>query len=243
MHRGSKMKKKYMLVVLLGIAGVMLSGTIQAATVNIFESTGTPETVDSLSTWSTTGLDMTGMEVIVNYWGGGSETTSWDMTGAGTGAVGADWSLSILDPSLTTYYSGIWNLETSSSSGIASIILNGFDHNVVFDNDEVNYPGTAGSEWGIPFTTDYYATATTYAGNIDVTYSGGVAIAGSSVFGDLFQSMEINFRDGAFTAADSLTYYQDTDNLTNPVPEPATMLLFGVGIAGLVGSQIRRKKS
>ncbi len=31
-------------------------------------------------------------------------------------------------------------------------------------------------------------------------------------------------------------------NPVNPVPEPTTMLLFGTGIAGLVGSRIRRKK-
>lgn len=29
---------------------------------------------------------------------------------------------------------------------------------------------------------------------------------------------------------------------TNPVPEPATMLLFGTGIAGLAGTRLRRKK-
>lgn len=33
-----------------------------------------------------------------------------------------------------------------------------------------------------------------------------------------------------------------TGNPTDPVPEPATMLLFGTGIAGLAGSRLRRKK-
>lgn len=40
----------------------------------------------------------------------------------------------------------------------------------------------------------------------------------------------------------SPVYIVENNTYGTPVPEPATMLLFGTGIAGLVGSRIRRKK-
>jgi hypothetical protein len=42
---------------------------------------------------------------------------------------------------------------------------------------------------------------------------------------------------------DNIKVYADNGGQAAPVPEPATMLLFGTGLAGLVGGRLRKKKT
>lgn len=46
---------------------------------------------------------------------------------------------------------------------------------------------------------------------------------------------------GSYLQADNFVINEGSDQ-NNPVPEPTTMLLFGAGLAGLIGSKTRRKK-
>jgi hypothetical protein len=104
--------------------------------------------------------------------------------------------------------------------------------------EEFNYPG--------PFTPVFGGDVISI-GVADHRYdemfgykSGGFQYiaAGASMDGPLLLGLSA----GQSTVEFALTSLQGYENFANPVPEPATILLFGAGMAALAGAGLRRRK-
>lgn len=206
----------------LASASVLGFATIQVAA---------PAQATTLTTFTTTGADMAGMEVKVNFLGGGSETQIWSATGLESGGVtGSNWSLFQSGDS----FDQPWILNAAQS--ISSLIINAIPGNAVFDiiPFDVLTPDSAD---GKPFSVQSGTAPTSFNYSVPIDISQG----------DLFGALTLNWSTGFLG---QVTYLADTDTGTTDDPVTPMSVPEGNSILGLLtvgafgaGSLLKRKQA
>jgi len=208
--------RKKMRLAILG-AALCIWGP-QAYAVAIVTDTSTTVSIPGLTTFSTSGDQMTGMTVQAVFSGGLTETRPWAATGAGSGGVtGTGWSMS---QSGTTFNVNSWGFSNTTGQTLLDLVFEGAPGLTVFDIDSGTAGGsTPGSAEGRDFDTnladDSFVTA---------TYSLAVGIGATAAVGDIFHRLSVNFEvDAGDGVAGNFNFTQDTDNDSrlSQVPEPA----------------------
>ena len=237
--------KKHIALATLTVASLMMTaGLVSAATISTpTYSPGTTWNVYKVEAWWTTGYTMDGIEVKATFSNQTSETDAW--TG-GSGASGSGWSLTMLVANgyngyseNTWWDSTYWILSNTSGQTLTSLEINGKPGNTVFD---VILEDSTATDFHTPGSFDGRTPVTdgnsALGVNVDVMYSNRVTLNGQ-FYDDLYQTVTFNF-SGGLASGQSFWFALDTDNV-NPVPEPATMLLFGIGAMGIAA--IRKRKT
>lgn len=237
------MRKWHMrrLAQVIAFAALTAMGVAPAnATVTVLFDNGTTQVTTALTGFATTGAMMDGMSVTAFFAGGTQETAFWAATVGDDGeAAGTGWSLSESGDTFSSF--DPWALANASGLAIEMLLIDAGVGDSVFDITFGGLFGTDGSALGITF-------ASSDTRDVTATYIDEVALTGFAVVGDLWRFLKLDFGAGIASGSPSFNFSADTDNLElpgdiTPVPEPSTLALFGIGLAGLAFVRRRRKKS
>ncbi len=253
------MKNKILSYLLLSVS-LVFGPTIASATITTLYDDTAPQAewlvVPVIADWATNSQKMNGMLITATFFGGGTETLVWGED-VGTGGVsGTGWDLYMQNPAGNTLSYG-FTLAATGATDIISLLMEGAPGDTLFDVDPlIGANSTANSRDGVPVTDSYtdawgnIITDSVVETGVDITasYLTPVALPGVNPVWDLYSNLLLSFTNtipgsnaAGFTSASTLTFISDTDNI-GVIPEPATMLLFGAGLVGLLGGRRFRKR-
>ncbi|MCO7225809.1 PEP-CTERM sorting domain-containing protein [Pleionea sp. CnH1-48] len=232
---------------LFGLAsGLMLMSSAAFAvpvTVTHDVDAGISYDTSGVDTYTTSGDDMNGMQITVQFSNGSSETVSFDsgVDGDNFGsATGSDWTLSFSGGST---FSSNWDFNNATTLDVAALIIDGrpgdtlFDYLYTFDSTPDSARGGPGNPSGPTHVSSSQNNLSAHFG-----YSNQVSL-NDTFYGDLYTTLTVSFGN-YLTSGNTFTFRTDTDNVKvvgdiTPVPTPGTLAIFALGLLGLAARKSR----